>query len=67
MTKTYKASKGKAFPVRIAGRLELITDSKDFPVDLDKIDYFTKNSLDKAVQDKDIVEVTPKAKGSKHE
>lgn len=62
MTKIYKAHKGRAFPVRVENRIVLITEDKETPIDEMRIDYHSRIALKRAIQDKDILEVTPNTK-----
>lgn len=64
--KVYRAHPGKVMPLKINKKLHLIVDSEDLSVDHDQIDYITKAHLKRAIDEKDIFEVTPEiAKSNK--
>lgn len=60
MLKSYKACQGKAFPLKVKGKLLLIKDSEVVSLEIDDLDYVTKVNISRGITDKDIVEVTDK-------
>jgi hypothetical protein len=56
---TYRAHPGKVMPLKINKKLHLIKEDEDLTVDHDEIDYITKTHIKRAIEEKDIFEVTP--------
>lgn len=65
MVKNFKAAEGKCFPLKYKGKVMFISSDQPQEIDTDKIDYVTKIQLNKAIEDKEVIDVSSVKKGNK--